>query len=1220
MCRRGDAPTMSPLTVVIALEEDAMVACSKCGARNELNQTICVVCGTRVRDESVDSEVGHIDYVLTEIPRWEQWGWIYPAMAERLSRHYRSRQESLRNPTTPITPPLPADVSLQWRSAQPARQVESADSTPPRSTRVETGPPWIAEFLEAHWLKLLATLAATFIFVGMRQVLGWEWVSAFAIAMLPLLPIGLAGTLYYFGLKARAAETIGGFAYLAVSIVLSGFSVFSVNHYWLGGAIPQPVCLTLATATATVLSAITLQITREDGFVQLLLAGILATLNAFLRMILPIPLDNAAVGPIYFAANFAFGVSLFMVARALNESEDRNRIVLTWAHLSVTAAFLWMCLPAAMRGAVPENAAVFLFASGGLYLLTAQAFTSAGMGYVSSAFAAAGAGLLLHDLHRIELYPCGFAALALAGSALALSFINRGHEKDDPRNALSCAYEGLAVLYTSAAGITVGLRALLSMSGEQPALTAGDWPAGVLLAMLCSAAFAVMTAYKRRPEYVLPTSILALIGMTLATDRLLTLTGLVPTPTLALSLLPFVAVSAGIVVALLARQQADSNDAVEPYARILLATLAAASVAALGVIFQTGIERVPDPAWWAALAGYAMVFSLLARGIPESSCRSWRSVAASAAVGCLGAAGGFLGRALFPNAEVIAAGLCLSVMGWALLGLGELTKNCDDGLWLNPFRGSGMAAGFLGGLLAASAPHASPVVIALTSGISFALFVSVLSWPPEGLPMFASGIIGGLGAIRLAAFSPEVGLLFAAAVGCAYAFQAHRLSRMEIAWLGAGALAFAAGLGTVTPGSGIILTGILASASLLAGAVWTIYSAQRWESASFGYAAGPMVLAACVRALAIISPLNSEWLPLQVLPVLTALYLAGRLTREKADEFIGIPFREFAVPASVVACVTTALWTLAGGGNITVTAATLGAYGGLYLIRAIADPSEKWVALAGVTLCTAAGFGIAELTTSPGRWSAGFAMVSLAVLVVAVMCRRRQEAFQPLTQLAAAAASISAVTALLVASQPGEGLYSILALMESGAVFASLAILKLGEIYAHGAFACWFLAYGLALYDKVGLDSGNLDYFMIPFALYLLALSHFATRREAADSAAHLWWMGLLALFTPTYIAFYTHYVEGGSPVHALLLVVECVGAVAWGIAHRIKAFVLSGTAFSLAFAATLGSGVVVEIWTGLIAVSVGVVLLAFVFYVSLHQEAIRNWLQRFNREWSRWR
>ena len=89
---------------------------------------------------------------------------------------------------------------------------------------------------------------------------------------------------------------------------------------------------------------------------------------------------------------------------------------------------------------------------------------------------------------------------------------------------------------------------------------------------------------------------------------------------------------------------------------------------------------------------------------------------------------------------------------------------------------------------------------------------------------------------------------------------------------------------------------------------------------------------------------------------------------------------------------------------------------------------------------------------------------------------------------------------------------------------------------------------------------------------------------------------------------------------HALLLLIECVGAIAWGIAHKVRAFVLTGTAFSLAFAVTLASGIVVDIWTGLMAVAVGVTLLAFVFYVSLHQESIRLWMQRFNREWNQWR
>ena len=64
-------------------------------------------------------------------------------------------------------------------------------------------------------------------------------------------PAGLTAALYYFGMKAREARTLGGFAYLAVSIVLAGFSVFAINQYWLARAIPEPVCLTLAAAVST---------------------------------------------------------------------------------------------------------------------------------------------------------------------------------------------------------------------------------------------------------------------------------------------------------------------------------------------------------------------------------------------------------------------------------------------------------------------------------------------------------------------------------------------------------------------------------------------------------------------------------------------------------------------------------------------------------------------------------------------------------------------------------------------------------------------------------------------------------------------------------------------------------------------------------------------------------------------------------------------------------
>jgi hypothetical protein len=85
-------------------------------------------------------------------------------------------------------------------------------------------------------------------------------------------------------------------------------------------------------------------------------------------------------------------------------------------------------------------------------------------------------------------------------------------------------------------------------------------------------------------------------------------------------------------------------------------------------------------------------------------------------------------------------------------------------------------------------------------------------------------------------------------------------------------------------------------------------------------------------------------------------------------------------------------------------------------------------------------------------------------------------------------------------------------------------------------------------------------------------------------------------------------------------LLAECLGAIAWGIARRIKAFVFCGTLFALAFVVTLLGGLVVEIWSGLFAVALGVMLLSFVFYVSVHHESLLKWMGRMGDGWRMWR
>jgi hypothetical protein len=853
--------------------------------------------------------------------------------------------------------------------------------------------------------------------------------------------------------------------------------------------------------------------------------------------------------------------------------------------------------------------AILLLITSGIYVLAAQGFESSGMGYVSGALGTASSALLLHDLHRLEWYAAGFAAFTLAGAALALSRLNRGSE-----SRLSAAYSDLCVLYTCAGGIALGIRCFLSAAGEAPALNDADWPAGVVLGLVAGGTFGALAFDRREARFVLPFSAALLFSLTLFTERVLRWNGALPVITLAHSLLPFVVLNGWMAATLLKR--AEKDEEIKPFALMLLPALAAATAVGMLVSLADGLERGSGAAFWTSMPAYTAIMALFAQALPERF-PGWKPSSAFAAATGLIAMGGFAGHELYPTGGALSCAITMGLAGWALLALSRVPS---AGFWRAPLSASALAAAGVGGLLAGMGSERVPSFIALGAAINGALALSMTDGEAVDSAAVVSAGCAALGILHLAAVAPIYGVLFALGGAAALALRANRLNRPDLAWLGLASAAAAGLLGSLETGYSAPLTEWLAIGSMAAGSAWAFYSARKWKSAEFSYAGGFFCLGAYVRTALAVAPLPSEWIPLAVLPLLAAVYATGLALKVEWESVMGRPLRELTLGASVIACGAAALLGV-GIGDLRVASVTLAAYGGAFALRASIRAESWWTGLAGGTLAAGAGYALADAASSRAQWAAGYGLVAFALMTAAVVLASRQEAAHCLHRLTAGAASVVTLVALVSAGETGQGIYSILALAESGAVFAGQAAMLRREPFAHAAFASWFAAYGLILYDQFGFQTGFLDFYLLPLAAYLLALSFFVSRQGADEPAAQLWTIGLLALFTPTYVAFHANFsASSGSPVHALLLLVECVAAIAWGIAHRIRAFVLSGAAFSTAFVITLGSGAIMEVWTGMMSVIVGLALLGFVFYVSLHHDTLRLWLRRFTQEWSRWR
>jgi hypothetical protein len=200
------------------------------------------------------------------------------------------------------------------------------------------------------------------------------------------------------------------------------------------------------------------------------------------------------------------------------------------------------------------------------------------------------------------------------------------------------------------------------------------------------------------------------------------------------------------------------------------------------------------------------------------------------------------------------------------------------------------------------------------------------------------------------------------------------------------------------------------------------------------------------------------------------------------------------------------------------------------------------------------------------------------------------------------------------------GLAAVLTVVTAGSLWAWLYVLTRRPSYPHMAAAAFLIAHGLFVFDHIDMHAGVLDLYLIPLGVYLVVLGHFSDRRGRADEAQALWWTGLLTVVGPTFTAFWTNFASGGTSLHALLLVVECVGAVTWGVMRRIRAYVVIGVGFAVAFAAVVGAATVKHVWVGSIALAAGLAMLATVYCLSTRGPEAREWLRRATTEWRAWR
>lgn len=1102
-----------------------MIHCLRCGAENSIYTPLCLKCGFRLGSGpySPAQEVAHIGYLLTQISGWRQRQILQPEQADRLHEEYSRRLAGLTQPANPV------DFVLDWpHPAAPIGAIPPVLGTP---VVPSSRPHWLSGFIEVHWMKLLALLAAVFIFAGMRQILGWEWVSAYATACVPLLPLGLACSFYYYGMRARGglqnggteAGGIGAFAYCGVAIVLAAFNVFAANRFWLDGTLTVRQSALAGLAASTLLAGWTLRRTHDLRFLHVLMGGVIATLYALLQTVKPSPV--LAPDPLWL-----YGGSFLIPAAALlclalvrrpaistPAADSESPILLLWAHVSTVLAVAFATLPMTWTlGARHESAAV-LAAVALLYGIGAQWLASVRFASVAGTLAAASATLFVCQDTRIDWLALGIAAEVYSLAALGMSLLNtRPGERTTQEEARA------------------GLRA-------------------------------VGTAYGR----------LALAALT-----------------------------AGLAFNVIYGLDSGVN------ARLWMGLGGAGAVSRLGACSQRR-DRAAGTTWTGLFAAAVVAtagFGGEALASPLGVAKEFGAGAALAVASCVGAA-----------------------MDWAL-------RSRPDSFVRPPVQLAVTFSALLGSLLITGSDERSVILPALAHAVSFGSLLAV-SATANGKVCLAAGFVVvslallplwtraagyGHGAQQAGLTSVLMGLGFAAAYGLFARWMSAESALfgvMSLSLAGSAALLFGGSAIPMRQAAALAGVGGMAFGALILG-----NSAVRLQKPWLGYASGGAATLAwailTVRFLAV----DSIRLSMAALPLVAVLFAVGRLTPDSFEAPLGLPLRRTAeiVAYALIAFVITIGLEHPSSTSLTVSV-TLAAYALAFFAASLVERDADRAGMAAALCTAAAAYRLGTMDLPWPLWSWRIVWTSVAWLAAARILDKMGSATldrlaRRLYRLSAAIAGICAVVALLSAATPDMGTLALLTLVVAGSVFAGAFVVGRGESYAHAGFVCYLAAYMLYLYDRLAFSPDVLQFYLLPVGLYLALLGHVAAKRGSQDRASALWWLGLLTILTPTFFTFYRHNVTGSAPLDTLLLLAECLGAVGWGIAHRIRTFVFAGTLFALAFAAVLGRGAVVEIWSGLFAVTLGVLLLAFVFTLSVRQDAVRAWLSRRGDAWKQWR
>ncbi len=407
-------------------------------------------------------------------------------------------------------------------------------------------------------------------------------------------------------------------------------------------------------------------------------------------------------------------------------------------------------------------------------------------------------------------------------------------------------------------------------------------------------------------------------------------------------------------------------------------------------------------------------------------------------------------------------------------------------------------------------------------------------------------------------------------------------------------------------------------------ACWWAYMRLARSTPAFASAATVFACAGWFALVAGGCRAHVDWWALAMLPCFAGLYSVSVSSLPVGEDAARCKARDTLLALASLGAAGALVCGLDPGVIRPAVIATLAAYGLALVAAAIQSDRPVCTVLAASVLTVAWGYGLAVRPgmSAPG-WACGMAVAGAVWLVAGRVVVRAGHPIghvNVLQGMAAVVALGAAAVGLIAVQTPGQGVYTVLALAVAGAVYLGLYLFEQAPIHAHTGFGLFFAAYGLMLYDHVSIAPSVMDLYLAPLGLYLVVLGEMAgARREDGQANGH-WWLGLLTTMTPTFLSFCETRGTAAASGHAVLLIAECLGALAWGIPRRIRAFAFCAAAHAFAFAAVLAGGRVADAGSATASLVAGIALLAFVYRVGTRQDLAREWMARVTDEWSKWR